>query len=93
VLSQNLILGDENLAELAGTLKLDTRGLVCPYPSFEASKIAASATHEDVLEIISDDRYTATSSIASVLKKKEFEYSIVENEDGSFTIKAKKLNS
>jgi TusA-related sulfurtransferase len=89
-LSQKVILGSENLAELAPTVKLDTRGLVCPYPSFEASKAAASAAEKDVLEIISDDKYTATSSIATVLKKKEYEYAVVENSDGTYTIKARR---
>jgi TusA-related sulfurtransferase len=85
-----VILGSENLVELAATRKLDTRGLICPYPSFESSKLAASATENDVLEIISDDKYTATSSITTVLNKKEFSYAVLENDDGSYTIKAQK---
>ena len=43
-----------------------------------------------MLEIISNDEYTAGTSIPSVLKIRKFDYSVAKNEDGTFTIKARK---
>ena len=89
-INQKIIVGSETLAKLDPSKKIDTRGLVCPYPSFEASKLAGAAADTDVLEIISDDKYTASRSITSVLKRKQFEYAVLDNGDGSFSVKAKK---
>lgn len=85
-----LIAGTTDLSSLAATKTLDTRGLVCPFPAFEAGKVAQSAEANDVLEIISDDEYTASSSIPAVLKIKKFDYSVTKNENGSYSIKARK---
>ena len=86
----NLIAGNGDIADLVSTKKIDTRGLVCPFPAFEAGKLAQSAEPKDVLEIISNDEYTASTSIPSVLKIRQFDYSVVKNEDGTFSIKARK---
>jgi TusA-related sulfurtransferase len=88
--SLKVIAGTSELADLQATKKLDTRDLVCPFPAFEAGKLAASAEPTDVLEIISNDEYTAGTSIPSVLKIKQFDYSVVKKEDGTFSIKARK---
>jgi TusA-related sulfurtransferase len=88
---QRLVEGSSTLAELPATKKLDTRGLVCPFPAFEAGKLAQSAGSQDVLEIISNDEYVATTSIPSVLKIRKLNYAIIKNEDdGIFLIKARK---
>ena len=86
-----LIAGNGDLSGLSANKKIDTRGLVCPFPAFEAGKLALSAEAKDVLEIISNDEYTASTSIPSVLKIRNFDYSVVKNEDGTFSIKARKL--
>jgi len=86
-----LIAGNGALSGLAATKKIDTRGLVCPFPAFEAGKLAQSAEPSDVLEIISNDEYTASTSIPSVLKIRKFDYSVVKNGDGTFSIKARKI--
>jgi len=90
VVTQKLIAGKRDIAELATTKSIDTRGLVCPFPAFEAGKLAQSAGPKDVLEIISDDEYTASTSIPSVLKIRQFDYAVVKNDDGTFSIKARK---
>lgn len=89
--TQKLIEGSSTLAELPATKKLDTRGLVCPFPAFEAGKMAQNAGTQDVLEIISNDEYVATTSIPAVLKIRKLNYAVVKNEeDGTFLIKARK---
>jgi TusA-related sulfurtransferase len=86
-----LIAGTRDIASLSPTKKIDTRGLVCPFPAFESGKLAQSAGPDDVLEIISNDEYTAQTSIPSVLKIRHFDYSVVRNDDGTFTVKARKI--
>lgn len=92
-LNQRIIAGSELLANLVPSKKIDTRGLVCPYPSFETSKLAGLAGDNDILEIISDDKYTASSSITSILKRKQYEFAVLDNGDGTFSVKAKKQSS
>ena len=89
--NQNLLTGSKELAELQSTKAIDTRGLVCPFPAFEAGKLAQSATSSDVLEIISNDEYVATTSIPSVLKIRIMEYSVLKNDYGTFLIKARRV--
>jgi TusA-related sulfurtransferase len=87
--TQKLVAGSEQIADLPATKRIDTRGLVCPFPAFEAGKLAQTAGPDDVLEIVTNDEYTATASIPSVLKIRRLEYSVVKNEDGTFLIKAR----
>jgi TusA-related sulfurtransferase len=88
--TQTIVTDNEELASLIPSKRLDTRGLVCPYPAFETSKLASSASDEDVLDIISDDEYVATSSIPTVLKVRNFEYAVLKLGDGTFSIRAKR---
>jgi len=88
--AQKIVTGIEELANLIPSKKLNTIGLVCPYPAFETSKLAASASYEDVLEIVSDDQYVATSSIPAVLKVRNFEFAVLKLDEGTFSIRARK---
>ena len=88
--NQSIVAGNEELANLQPSLRLDTSGLVCPYPVFKTSGLAISASDEDVLDIISDDEYTATNSIPEVLKVRNFEYTVLKLNDGRFSVRARK---
>jgi TusA-related sulfurtransferase len=88
---QNVSLVSEKISALPATRRIDTRGLVCPYPSFETAKLASNALPGEVIEIISDDKYTAENSIPTVLRLRNFEYAVFEKEGGNFCIKARKL--
>jgi len=85
--------GKAELADLAPSKRLDTRGLVCPYPAFETSKLAISASKEDVLDILSDDEYVATSSIPTVLDVRNFEYAVLKLDEKTFSVRARKSPS
>lgn len=87
---QSLITGSREIADLPSSRKIDTRGLVCPFPAFEAGKLAQSAASGDILEIVSNDEYTATTSIPSVLKIRQLDFAVVKNDDGTFIVKARK---
>jgi TusA-related sulfurtransferase len=87
---QSLVNGSSEIAKLSATKKIDTRGLVCPFPAFEAGKLAQSAASGDVLEIVSGDEYTATISIPSVLKIRQLDFAVIKNDDGTFIVRARK---
>jgi TusA-related sulfurtransferase len=88
---QIIRLGSRSLAELSATRRIDTRGLVCPYPAFETAKGVSDASYEDVIEIITDDRYVALNSLPTVLKLREFDYVVIESgKEEKFILKAKR---
>ena len=87
---RSLIKGSREIAALSATKRIDTRGLVCPFPAFEVGKLAQSAALDDVLEIVSNDEYTATTSIPSVLQIRQLDFAVVRNNDGTFVVKARK---
>ena len=90
---QRFVLGSESLVGLAPARKIDTRGQVCPYPSFETAKLAQSAQPNEVIEIISDDKYAALNSIPTVLRLRNFEYGVLEIEKGIWSIKARRAQT
>ncbi|MGI0078146.1 MAG: sulfurtransferase TusA family protein [Nitrososphaerales archaeon] len=92
VQTQKLVLGSEFLVDLAPERKIDTRGQVCPYPSFETAKLAQTVQSDEVIEIISDDKYAALNSIPTVLRLRNFEYGVLEIEEGVWSIKARRAH-
>jgi TusA-related sulfurtransferase len=88
-------LGSEFLADLRANKRIDTRGLVCPYPAFETAKQVSGATKEDVFEIITDDKYVALNSLPTVLKLRDFDYAVIEfgESEDNFMLKAKRRRS
>lgn len=93
VQTQKLLLGSESLADIQPDRKIDTRGQVCPYPSFETAKIAQSAQPDQVIEIISDDKYAALNSIPTVLRLRNFEYSVTEIDENTWSVRARKAGT
>lgn len=47
----------------ADAQRLDTRGLLCPYPYIQARQTLESLPHGSRLEILTDSEPTATSSV------------------------------
>lgn len=88
---QSFSLATKKLSDLLPSRSIDTRGLVCPYPSFETAKLASASLPGEVIEIISDDKYAAENSIPTVLRLRNFEYALFQREDGNFSVKARKL--
>lgn len=90
---QRLVLGSKSLFNLSPARKIDTRGQVCPYPSFETAKLAQDAQSEEVIEIISDDKYAALNSIPTVLRLRNFEYGVLEIDEGIWSVRARKARA
>ncbi|MHB1907417.1 MAG: sulfurtransferase TusA family protein [Nitrososphaerales archaeon] len=88
---QKIVQGSRELAELLPTKKIDTRGLVCPYPAFETARVAASATLDDVIEVLTDDKYVALNSLPTVFRLRAFDFVIIKTPE-LFILKAKRQN-
>ncbi|MFQ5970422.1 MAG: sulfurtransferase TusA family protein [Nitrososphaerales archaeon] len=69
---------------------IDTRGMACPYPSFEAVKSMNSINAKEVLEVITDSDESALDSIPSVCDKRGWEYVVVEDEKNLWRVRIKK---
>lgn len=58
----------------------DSRGMACPYPSFETVKAMGSLNTGDVLEIITDSDESALKSIPTVCDNRKWEFLVLEEE-------------
>jgi TusA-related sulfurtransferase len=69
---------------------VDTRGMACPYPSFETVKAMNSINHGGVLEILTDSEESAFKSIPSVSEKRRWEFLVLEESKDVWRIRIKK---
>ena len=69
---------------------IDTRGMACPYPSFEAVKNMSSLNSNDVLEVVTDSDESALESIPSVCEKRRWEFLVIEEDKDLWRIRIKK---
>jgi TusA-related sulfurtransferase len=58
----------------------DTRGMACPYPSFETVKAMNCLKTGDALEIITDSDESALKSIPTVCDNRKWEFLVIEEE-------------
>jgi TusA-related sulfurtransferase len=65
---------------------IDTRGMACPYPSFEAVKALSEASSGETVEILTDSEESATSSIPTVLERRGVQFK-VERRGGHWSIR------
>ena len=67
---------------------VDTRGMACPYPSFESVK--AMSLLNDVngcIEVITDSEESAFKSIPSVCQKRKWQYLVLEKAKNLWSVK------
>jgi len=64
-----------------GVRVIDTRGMVCPYPSFEAARALTQASSGEVVQLITDNEESATSSIPQVLERNGIEFRLERKQD------------
>ena len=69
---------------------VDTRGMACPYPSFEAVKNMNSLSANDVLEVVTDSDESALESIPSVCDRRKWEFLVVQEDEDLWRIRIKK---
>ena len=69
---------------------IDTKGMACPYPSFEAVKAMNSLNSNDVLEVVTDSDESALESIPSVCEKRNWEFLVIQEDEDLWRIRIKK---
>jgi tRNA 2-thiouridine synthesizing protein A len=79
-----------NLLKANLSKSLDSRGMACPYPSFETVKAMNSLNTGDVLEIITDSDESALKSIPSVCESRKWEFLVLEESKDIWRIRIKK---
>ena len=63
-----------------GVRVVDTRGMVCPYPSFEAARAFMQASSGEVIQLITDNQESARRSIPQLLERKGVEFKLEEKQ-------------
>ena len=87
---EKAISGNTALINLKTNKILDVRGMVCPYPSFETIKALSTMKSGEILEVITDSKTSALESIPTLLKRKNYEFVVIEKEKELWHIKIKK---
>lgn len=67
--------------------RLDLRGKVCPYPTFETAMVLNSMEVGEVLEIVSD-YYPAKQTIPDLLESRGFAFELIEEDNVVFRVLA-----
>ena len=65
---------------------IDTRGMSCPYPSFESVKAMKSIDGQCV-DIITDSEESALKSIPSVCEKRKWQFVVLEEARGLWRVR------
>ncbi|MGB8160940.1 MAG: sulfurtransferase TusA family protein [Nitrososphaeraceae archaeon] len=72
---------------------IDTRGMSCPYPSFESVKAMKSIDTEKegyCIDIITDSEESALKSIPSVCEKRKWQFVVLEEAPGLWRVRIAK---
>jgi TusA-related sulfurtransferase len=69
---------------------VDSRGMACPYPSFESVKTMNTVKPGDVLEVLTDNDESALKSIPSVCDKRRWEYLVLQESKELWRVRIKK---
>src|SRR5437867_11538588 len=69
---------------------VDSRGMACPYPSFESVKAMNTIKPGDVLEVLTDNDESALRSIPSVCDKRKWEFLVSQESKDLWRIRIKK---
>lgn len=78
------------LLEKSVVKSIDTKGMACPYPSFEAVKAMNSLNSNDILEVVTDSDESALESIPSVCEKRNWEFLVIQEDEDLWRIRIKK---
>ena len=71
-------------------LRIDTRGLCCPYPSFETVKSMSKIKDGEVLEVITDSEESAKDSIPNVCNRRGWRFVVIEEADNLWKLRITK---
>jgi TusA-related sulfurtransferase len=90
--ANNIIISQakSDLLQAPVSKQVDTRGMACPYPSFEAVKALTGSPFSGCLEIITDSDESALKSIPNVCRKRNWEFVVIEESPNLRKIRIKK---
>lgn len=81
--SDILLISEESLRDRLINAKpvitIDTKGLCCPYPSFETVKHISKLGDGEVLEVITDSEESAKDSIPNVCNKRNWHFIVMQD--------------
>jgi tRNA 2-thiouridine synthesizing protein A len=69
---------------------VDSRGMACPYPSFESVKAMNTIKPGDVLEVLTDNDESALRSIPSVCDKRRWEFLVLQEAKELWRVRIRK---
>lgn len=69
---------------------VDTRGMACPYPSFEAVKALTQLKAGQTIEVITDSGESALESIPSVCQRRKWDFAVSEEGKGLWKVRITK---
>jgi TusA-related sulfurtransferase len=70
--------------------QLDSRGMACPYPSFETVKALSAMTTGQCIEIITDSDESALKSIPNVCRKRNWNFIVRQESDSLWRLRIMK---
>lgn len=90
--ANNIIMSEvkSDLLQAPVSKQVDTRGMACPYPSFEAVKALTGLPLSGCIEIITDSDESALKSIPNVCRKRNWEFVVIEESPNLWKIRIKK---
>jgi len=81
---------NEYLLNTSVVKSIDTRGMSCPYPSFEAVRALSTMKSNEVLEVITDSEESALDSIPKVCERRGLEYAVIKLDDNLWSVRIRK---
>jgi TusA-related sulfurtransferase len=71
---------------------VDTRGMACPYPSFESVKAMSTPNdnNDSCIEIITDSEESALKSIPTVCQNRKWQFLVLEETSNLWRVRIKK---
>ncbi len=82
--------GQSSLIDASIAKRIDTRGMSCPYPSFEAVKALSTINKGEVLEVVTDSEESAMDSIPKVCERRGLEYAVIKVDTGLWHVRIRK---
>ncbi len=82
--------GQPSLLDASVVKRIDTRGMSCPYPSFEAVKALSTISKGEVLEVITDSEESAIDSIPKVCERRGLDYAVIKVDTGLWYVRIRK---
>jgi TusA-related sulfurtransferase len=90
--ANNVVMSDSKTDLLQAQVhkQLDTRGMACPYPSFETVKTLSAMTAGQTIEIITDSDESALKSIPNVCRKRNWSFIVLQESENLWRLRIMK---